>query len=255
MTRHLTKFAIGLSAAALAIGGIAVAQAPDTPPPPLEDGFHMDANGDGTVTRAEAQAAAEALFTKLDVNKDGKLDKADREARRAQMREDMFKRLDTNGDGVISKAEFLADRGPEGRGPGGKGPMGGPEGRPDMPPPPPEDGPDMAPPPEGGPDAQAAPGKDGPRGHGPRRHGPRFGGPGSMRGPMSRMGDADKDGAVTKAEFIAAALSRFDAMDANHDGKVTKEERQAARRQMRDERRGPPEGDGPPPPPAQNPAK
>lgn len=72
---------------------------------------------------------------------------------------------------------------------------------------------------------------------------------------MSRMGDADKDGAVTKAEFIAAALSRFDAMDANHDGKVTKEERQAARRQMRDERRGPPEGDGPPPPPAQNPAK
>ena len=203
-----------------------------------------DANNDGVLTRAEAETHAKAMFVKLDVNKDGKLDKADREARRAQMREEMFKRLDTNGDGMISKAEFLADRGPEGR---------GPEGRPDMPPPPPEGGPDMAPP-EGGPDAQAAPGKHGPRGHGPRRHGPRmgghFGGPGSMGAPMARMGDGGRDAAVTKAEFIAAALKRFDAMDTNKDGKVTKEERQAARHEMRGQRRGPPEG----PPPAPKPA-
>lgn len=52
---------------------------------------------------------------------------------------------------------------------------------------------------------------------------------------MGRMADADKDGAVTQAEFTAAALARFDRTDANKDGQVTKEERQGARKAMRDE--------------------
>ncbi len=52
---------------------------------------------------------------------------------------------------------------------------------------------------------------------------------------MGRMAGAQRDGAVTQAEFTAAALARFDRMDANKDGQVTKEERQGARKAMRDE--------------------
>jgi hypothetical protein len=62
-----------------------------------------------------------------------------------------------------------------------------------------------------------------------------------------RMADANKDGAVTQAEFTAAALQRFDRLDANKDGQVTKEERQAARKAMRDQWRAKREA-------AQNPA-
>jgi hypothetical protein len=51
---------------------------------------------------------------------------------------------------------------------------------------------------------------------------------------MGRMADADKDGAVSQAEFTAAALQRFDRTDADKDGQVTKDERQAARKAMRD---------------------
>jgi Ca2+-binding EF-hand superfamily protein len=50
---------------------------------------------------------------------------------------------------------------------------------------------------------------------------------------MARMADTNSDGAITTAEFTAAALQRFDAMDTNKDGQVTPEERQAAREQMR----------------------
>ena len=53
------------------------------------------------------------------------------------------------------------------------------------------------------------------------------------RGAFARMADADKDGAVTKAEFQASALQRFDRLDANHDGTVTADEAKAARDNMR----------------------
>ncbi|MFD2135293.1 EF-hand domain-containing protein [Novosphingobium resinovorum] len=129
---------LGLSAAALTIGGVACAQAPANNAPaaqkPRMERPKMDADGDGVITRAEAQTRATELFAKLDVNKDGKLDKADRELMHQQMREKMFAKLDTNGDGSISKAEFMADRGPEGRGPGGPGPDGMDGPRPRLPP-------------------------------------------------------------------------------------------------------------------------
>lgn len=58
-------------------------------------------------------------------------------------------------------------------------------------------------------------------------------GGGAMRGMMMlRQMDANGDKAVTRDEFIAGALKRFDAADANHDGKLTPEERRAAMRQM-----------------------
>lgn len=68
-------------------------------------------------------------------------------------------------------------------------------------------------------------------------HGGR-GGPGHGGGMMAgRLADANKDGAVTQAEFTAAALQRFDRLDANKDGTVTREERRAGFKASREHRR------------------
>ncbi|HKR92997.1 EF-hand domain-containing protein [Novosphingobium sp.] len=120
MKTAMKKLALGLSAAMLSMGSAAYAQHE------MSDKSMMDPDGDGVLTRAEAQKKAEEMFARLDVNKDGKLDQTDREAHRAEMRSHMFDKLDTNHDGSISKSEFLADRGPDAdaegpRGPGAKG--------------------------------------------------------------------------------------------------------------------------------------
>lgn len=238
---------LGLSAAALTIGGAACAQAPGDAPkdrPGMDrphGGWHGDADGDGIVTRAEAQARATQMFARLDVNKDGKLDQADREMARQQMREKIFAKLDANGDGSISKAEFMAggDQGPDGRGPGGDRPGGdrpgdqgpGPDGMDAPPPPPPPGDAAKGPPVRGGPAKFAGRFGHGPDG-GPGAH---HGGP--RGGMMMEEADTNHDGSVSQAEFVAAALKRFDAEDANHDGKVTPEERQAARKAHMDERK------------------
>lgn len=151
---------------------------------------------DAPVTRAEAQAKAQEHFARMDVNKDGKVDQADRAARRAAM----FDRIDTDRNGQISRAEF------DGAHQRGTQAAGRPEG---------ERGPGMR--------GHGGPG----RGHWGHRGGGKSGfGPGA---------DANKDGAVTQAEFTQAALARFDRTDANKDGTVTKEERQAARQAMREQ--------------------
>lgn len=86
-----------------------------------------DANGDGTVTRAEWDAAiatrgAEAsrrageMFARLDTNNDGQLGQAELQAQRANRAEHRGRRqerrerprMDTNNDGQISRAEWLA---------------------------------------------------------------------------------------------------------------------------------------------------
>lgn len=71
---------------------------------------------------------------------------------------------------------------------------------------------------------------------------PRSGGDGPPAGPdrggrggpdmdrMARMMDANGDGKVMRDEFIAGTLRRFDLMDADHDGNLTKAERQEAMR-------------------------
>ncbi|WP_161978374.1 hypothetical protein [Sphingomonas oligophenolica] len=74
---------------------------------------------------------------------------------------------------------------------------------------------------------------------------------GATRG-MGRHRDRDGDGIMTKAEAEAHAATRFDRMDANHDGKLDKTEL-ANLREMRhlrhDKMRG---GDMPPPQPTDN---
>jgi hypothetical protein len=57
---------------------------------------------------------------------------------------------------------------------------------------------------------------------------------------MARMVDRLFGGAqsITQAQFEAQALARFDAMDLNHDGTVTPEERQQAMAAMRGQSAG-----------------
>ena len=55
---------------------------------------------------------------------------------------------------------------------------------------------------------------------------------------LMHMADANKDGAVTKDEFAAAAATRFDSADTNKDGSLTPAERQAAHQAMRERMRG-----------------
>jgi Ca2+-binding EF-hand superfamily protein len=47
---------------------------------------------------------------------------------------------------------------------------------------------------------------------------------GAHHGPCLQELDADKDGAVSQAEFNAFHAARFQEMDANKDGKLTEEE-------------------------------
>ena len=207
----MNKITLGLSAAALAIAAAAgtgayAAQEHGGHHGRAMHGMMADPFGDATITRADAQAKATAMFDKMDVNHDGKLDGADRTARISEH----FDKMDANRDGTLSRQEFIAaheqamkdhagadgDRGPRHEGMGHEGM--GPEGM----------------------------------GHkGMGREGMR------PNGPMAGM-DGNGDRTITRAEFLAGAMKHFDAADANHDGKLTKEERRAAhqahRREMRE---------------------
>lgn len=91
----------------------------------------LDTNKDGRISREEAKADPRlaARFDQMDVNKDGYLDKADRELGRKQHRDAWFAAADTNKDGQLSKAEFDAAKGPMGGSRGGHR-----DGKPPMPP-------------------------------------------------------------------------------------------------------------------------
>jgi Ca2+-binding EF-hand superfamily protein len=77
--------------------------------------------------------------------------------------------------------------------------------------------------------------------------------------PATRHGDMDGDGVISRAEFLANAAKRFDAMDTNKDGQLTADERKAAHEKKWAERPHPPRdagmgaapaaGPGVPPPP------
>jgi len=86
------KFLLGSLAAATAlVGAAAAAQAPER---------HAE------LTRVEAQDRAGRAFDRLDANKDGQLDQADRAARQRVR----FDRLDSDSNGAISFEEFGARR-------------------------------------------------------------------------------------------------------------------------------------------------
>lgn len=74
----------------------------------------IDANRDGTISRAEYQAWVDDRFAKLDSNGDGIVDadevaSSPTTAERVQKRADGFvRRYDTSGDGKVTKADFEA---------------------------------------------------------------------------------------------------------------------------------------------------
>ncbi len=162
----------------------------------------MGLMGDKTVTRAEAEAKAGEHFAKADINKDGKLDQADRAARQGER----FKKLDTDSNGSISQAEFAAAHQGKGMGKGMGGEHAGMK----------HEGMNH--------EGMGAGGKMGGMKH---RMGGKMGG-----GMMMRMADADKDGTITRAEFVGASLKHFDMSDTNKDGSVTPDERKAAMQKM-----------------------
>ena len=187
---------LSLAAIALCATGTAVAQtaATSTQAAPVRG---------ADMTRDAAQQRATQMFARLDINDDGEISAADREARAAQR----FDAIDANSDGSISREEFTAVR--EDR----RARME--ERR-------------AARAASGAQDGERMARRDGRRGPGMRGEGRR--GPG-MRGArgLLRNADADSNGAISQEEFLTAALARFDAADADNDGTVTREERRNAR--------------------------
>jgi Ca2+-binding EF-hand superfamily protein len=166
----------------------------------------LDADRDGFVTQAEAQALAgqrsphvrqrtsvrrdpAEMFARFDTNRDGQITRAEADAAHAAMVADarrkradgLFERADANRDGVVSRAEFDAA---------------------------------------------------------PAQKRQRVTLPGAVRaqmfgGRMFAMADADKDGRVSLAEATAVSMRQFDSSDANRDGVVTPDERRLMRQQHR----------------------
>ena len=145
------------------------------------------------LTRDSLQQRASQAFERMDLNRDGKIDSADREARTKAR----FDRTDANSDGMIDFAEYTAQHASRGER------------------------------------------AERPRGEWRGRKADRMGLRG-MRGGMGLHGpgrdaDADSDGVITRAEFEAALLARFDTADADNDGTVTADERKAHRDAVREQ--------------------
>jgi Ca2+-binding EF-hand superfamily protein len=227
----MKTFLIG-GAAVLAIvaGGAAFAQTAkpaQTPAPRVQT--------PKTATRAEVQSHLATMFAKLDTNHDGAISKdelAAIEAKRDQKLEQraqrfdpskIFARLDLNHDGKITAAEAEAARSQHAKAKGGQPAK-----------------------------AQAAAFK-GLFARADTNHDgvitsaefdtmgqqikARMEKAGAARDGMATrmftMADANKDGRVSLAEMQQSALARFDRMDLNHDGKITPDERKAARQQRK----------------------
>lgn len=153
----------------------------------------MGPMGDKDISRAEFLAKHGQMFDKLDANHDGKLDAADRAAHQAQK----FDKVDSDHNGAISREEFSAAL--EHRKQARKEHQAGGHGK---------------------------SGDDGMRGRS-------RGGHGKMMMMMLHHADANKDHAVSREEFMSGAGRHFDMMDANKDGKLTKDERKAAHEKMK----------------------
>ena len=194
--------------ALLILGGHAMAgDSPRSDAP--HDMLRADTDGDGRVSRAEAEAAGSKKstewFDKLDTNKDGSISRQEYMSAKPEIRHESHVFVMRDGEAPVEVG--AASHVP-----------GTPEG--------ParvtilQDG---APPLE----MNSRPGEPGAKGI--RMHGMRMG----MHGRMFEEADANHDGKVSQQEMTDLALKHFDSADANHDGKLTPDERM----KMHEERR------------------
>ncbi len=221
----LRKFFTTVAVGSLFVGGLAATHLAYAQPGPQggpRGGGMMamaDTNKDGKISKAELTAGLEARFAKMDVDRDGQITQKDRDAMRQQRQDARFAALDTDKNGQITQAEFTAghdaraDKRQERRAEAGK--PGDRDGR-------------------------------GWGGRGGHHRGPGRGGMMGHGGPGGGFGDANKDGTMTKAEFMARPVAMFDKADANKDGFVTADEMKAGRQAIRAEWQ---DRKGPPPPP------
>jgi Ca2+-binding EF-hand superfamily protein len=162
-----------------------------------QDGPAPDRPGpDATITRQQAVARAEQMFARLDANHDGRFTPDEAQAMGEHRRGDVRQHM---FDRIDANHDGNISRDEFAQAHAMRDGPGGPGG---------DRGMEMGPPP-GGPG-----GPEG--GHG--MHGARM------------FGD---QGFVTLEQMRARALERFDRADANHDGTLTPEERQAAHERMR----------------------
>ena len=137
----------------------------------------IDANRDGFVTREEVQGARAMHKQRLRQGAEGRQRALD-PAMQQQRRMAAFDRMDSNRDGAISRAEF----------------------------------------------AQAQERRMGRRsGAGPAGFGPR----------LFETADANRDGRISLQEATAYAYQRFDMADLDRDGRLTREERMQHRERLR----------------------
>lgn len=191
----MKRFIIAAALSATTLAGVAVAQNVPQPGTISARGpAKADTNRDGIVTRAEASAAADAMFARMDKNRNGKISADERRGRgganapemtQQQFRERALKRFelaDANRDGRLDQAE-----------------------------------------------RQDLRGKRGEHRRGRMAH---QGGRGEHGMGMMMRADTNRDGVLTKTEVIAAATAMFDRVDTNRDGRIDQSERGAARAKM-----------------------
>lgn len=212
----MRKFLLAAVGFAALVGACGMAQAQNHHGPPPGGGrfFQADANNDGVVTRQEFDAFRAAEFTRLDANHDGQLTRDEMRAGHQWRHHgdqaavggpsglsgdhhrgrhfDMLARADANHDGNISREEFLA--------------------RPNQ----------MF--------DHLDTNHDGVISADERQA--------ILQQMQSGMAhartdhpnpDANGDGVISHAEFDTAGAAKFARLDANHDGRVTREEAESAR--------------------------
>lgn len=239
----IRSYFIGGAIAALAIASASAAAQPAPPPPPgVAQGtmapppapgaphVRVMMGGDKVMTRAEVADHVSKLFAKLDANHDGFVTKDEVEAIHAKMMAamavpgDVEKRLAEHGVMMGDRGAMFdrLDTNHDGNITRAEFMAGKPQVR----------------------EERVMIMRDGPAGAAGamgdhpkmmRMHGMGMGA--GFGGRLFEMADANHDGRVSLAEAQAAALAHFDKADVNHDGKITPEERHQLHKEMRIERR------------------
>lgn len=164
----------------------------------------MDSDGDGNVSKSEALAHAEARFAVMDTDGNGQIDASDRQAR-AKLR---FAEMDVDKNGTVNEAEFItaanakAAARASGRAAKAKSPNSLRSAY-----------------------SGSGSGSDAKRNRGRNRDANNVGSWGK--------GDTNNDQAISRAEYDAAAGSRFAARDKDGNGALSADEMKSARNGIR----------------------